>query len=211
MAQTKSTITKADLPKDVFGLKVEDTKLLTEAVRAFRANQRKVSAKTLTRGLVSGGGRKPWRQKGTGKARAGSIRSPIWRGGGVVFGPLGIENYQIKLSKKSRRLAIKQALSLKADAGLVEQIADIKLASHKTKELNAKLIKHMGQRTLLISDDTDINLKRAAKNLPRVNLAAPKKLNVYDVLAADKILLTQAAKTDIINWLSDAKKTTGDK
>lgn len=211
MAQTKSTITKADLPKDVFGLKVEDTKLLTEAVRAFRANQRKVSAKTLTRGLVSGGGRKPWRQKGTGKARAGSIRSPIWRGGGVVFGPLGIENYQIKLSKKSRRLAIKQALSLKADAGLVEQIADIKLASHKTKELNAKLIKHMGQRTLLISDDTDINLKRAAKNLPWVNLAAPKKLNVYDVLAADKILLTQAAKTDIINWLSDAKKTTGDK
>src|SRR5687767_2813315 len=112
MAEAKTAAPKTALPKEVFSVNVPNHELLKLAYDAYLANNRLASATTLQRGEVSGGGKKPWKQKGTGRARVGSIRSPLWRGGGIVFGPRGNENYRIKISKTSKRVAIRQALTL---------------------------------------------------------------------------------------------------
>ncbi|NCU39275.1 50S ribosomal protein L4, partial [Candidatus Saccharibacteria bacterium] len=108
----ESTTTKTTLPKDIFGVEVPNHELLKLAYDSYLANSRGANATTLRRGEVRGGGKKPWKQKGTGRARFGSTRNPIWRGGGIVFGPLGNENYTKKLSKTAKRVAVRQALTL---------------------------------------------------------------------------------------------------
>lgn len=201
-----STGTKASaaltLPKEVFGEEVKNHRLLQEAYRAYLAAGRAQSAKTLMRGEVRGGGKKPWRQKGTGRARVGSIRSPIWRGGGVTFGPTGNENHKIKLSLKAKRKAIRQALTLKATDGQIMVIEDFKVKDAKTKSA-AGLLAKLGtaRRTLLVIETKTPELVRSTGNLAGVELVAAKYLNVFKVLNADHIIITKPALLVIKDWL----------
>lgn len=190
-AGTKAT-TPAKLDKAVFGVEAKNHDLLKAAYTAYLANGRENLAVSKTRGLISGGGRKPWKQKGTGRARFGSSRNPIWRGGGIVFGPTGLENYSKQLNTKAKRLAVRQALSLKADNVVV--IEDIVSKEGKTAEL-AKLLNKIDAKrnVLIIVDNKTPELVRAAKNIPGVNVVNCMYVNVYDVLNADCILFNQAA------------------
>lgn len=188
------------LPAEVFDLKVDNHQLLKTAYDAYLANSRSSGAKTKTRGLVRGGGRKPWRQKGTGRARFGSIRNPIWRGGGIAFGPTGQENYQIKLSKRDKRLAICQALSLQNQADLIK-VLDLK-TSGKTKEIVETMTKEKIEgRLLIITDKKTPELTRATANLQQVKLVSAMYLSVFDVLNADQIWIESAAVDKLAEWL----------
>ena len=196
--------TAATLPKEVFGEKVENHELLKQAYEGYLANGRQNAASTLTRGNVRGGGRKPWRQKGTGRARHGSIRSPIWRGGGVTFGPLGDENYTKNLTKKANRKALRQALSLSTDK--ISVIDSIESKDGKTSEV-AKLLKKIGaeRRTLLVVDEKSENLDRATGNIQNVKLVHANYLNVYDIMNADSVIVTKKSLDLIKEWLGGAK------
>ena len=201
----KSTQTTA-LPGEIFDIEVKNHQLLHEALRAYQANRRQVSAKTKSRGEVRGGGKKPWRQKGTGRARAGSLRSPIWRGGGVIFGPTGNENYRVILPTKAKRLAIKQALSLKAADGAVKLVEELPVAEGKTKELAQFIDKlKIDRYILLVVDKKTAPLSRAANNLANLKLASAQYLNVFDVLRSDHILMTKPALRVVQDWLAAAK------
>ena len=183
--------TKIEVMSRVFGLEVDNHQLLKTAYRAVLANRRQASAQTKTRRQVRGGGRKPYRQKHTGQARAGTIRSPLWRGGGVVFGPTGQQNYQIQLTKKSRRLAIRQALSLKKDQ---ISLIDSLVTDGKTRTLKKLLDKlQLKRRILLVDVELDQLLSRSAANLAQVSLKRVSYLTVVDLLDADRIVLTKAA------------------
>ena len=205
-AGTKAT-TAAKLDKSVFEVAVKDHTLLKDAYVAYMSNGRDNFAQVKTRGLVSGGGRKPWKQKGTGRARFGSSRNPIWRGGGIVFGPTGEENYTKKLNVKAKRLAIRQALSLAASANKLVVIEDISSRDGKTSEL-AKLLAKVGatRRTLIAVDHKSDELVRASRNLGDVKIAQANYLNVYDILNADTIVLTQKGLDVITNWLKQEAK-----
>jgi large subunit ribosomal protein L4 len=160
----------------------------------YLANGRDNLAVTKTRGLVRGGGKKPWKQKGTGRARTGSLRSPIRIGGGTIFGPTGQEAYAKQMNAKARKLAVRQALSLAADSGKIAVIDDIVAKSGKTAEV-AKLLAKLeatGSVLLVVADKSD-ELTRACKNLAGVKLAGAQYVNVYDVLNADKTIFTKAA------------------
>lgn len=166
--------------------------LLHEVVSAYLANQRKGCASTKTRGEVSGGGRKPWRQKGTGRARAGSIRSPLWCHGGVVFGPKP-RDYHINLPKKKLRKALAQALAAKAD--LVKVIENLEFKEAKTKDM-VKILKKAGLangKVLLIVEKIDKNLWRISKNIPYLHLVERRNLNTYDVLDCKNLFFTVEA------------------
>ncbi len=202
---TKAT-TPAKLDKQVFGVKPKNHELLKSAYVAYMANGRGNFAQTKTRGLISGGGRKPWRQKGTGRARAGSIRSPIWRGGGVVFGPTGEENYTHKLHTTAKRQAIRQALSLGAEANKIIVIEDFKVKDAKTAEA-VKLLNKIGatkQTLLVVANKTD-ELVRSVRNLQHVKLVQARYINVFDTLNADHIVLTSEANQTVTDWLGDSK------
>ena len=192
---------KTTLPKSVFAVEVRNHELLKLAYDAYLANNRLASATTKQRGEVRGGGKKPWRQKGTGRARFGSIRNPIWRGGGIVFGPRGNENYTKKISKTSKRVALRQALTVKADKVLV---ADIKTTG-KTAEV-AKFLKenNLNRRVLIVAEKTD-ELIRATNNISEVLLVSPMYLNVFDILNADHIVIAPKAIETIENWLGGEK------
>jgi large subunit ribosomal protein L4 len=159
------------------------------------ANQRQGTACTKTRAEVRGGGRKPWRQKGTGRARAGSSRSPLWRGGGVTFGPKP-RDYSIKMNRKERRLALRTALVSRAtDLIVVENFAE-QLAKPKTKELVAALGRwgiESGAKVLIITGERDENIYLSARNVENLRLISADNLNVYDLLHADQIIATEAA------------------
>lgn len=199
------TSTKATLPKNVFDVKVENHELLKVAYDAYLANNRLASATTKTRGEVSGGGKKPWKQKGTGRARFGSTRNPIWRHGGVVFGPLGNENYTKKLSTTSKRVAVKQALSLANKAKKIS-LQDIKTTG-KTAEVAAFLRDNKFTRnTLIVVDDKTPELIRATANLQNVIVTRSTYLNVYNILNADHILIAPAAIKTIETWLDGEKE-----
>lgn len=156
---------------------------------------RQGTASSKTRAEVRGGGRKPWRQKGTGRARAGSIRSPLWRGGGVIFGPKP-RDYDVKMNRKERRLALRTALiSRSEDLIVVEEFAD-KLPRPKTKELLSAIARwgvEPDSTVLLIVDQRDDNVYLSARNVETIKLIAVNQLNVYDLVAADKIVTTAAA------------------
>lgn len=190
---SKST-KKASLPKEVFGLEVSDHGLLKQAYLAAQSNGRVSSSSTKTRGEIRGGGRKPWRQKGTGRARVGSIRSPIWRGGGIVFGPKLIKNYHKKINKNAKKRALMQALSLKTTSNslvVVESLPEYK----KTKEMVSFLGKVAGDSrgTLIITAATNENLKRSCNNLSAVQIVTAAYLSVPRVLDADLIVIESAA------------------
>lgn len=193
MAETK-------LNKDIFEVTVKNHALLKKAYDAYLANSRSSHAKTLTRGLVRGGGKKPWRQKGTGRARFGSIRNPIWRGGGIVFGPTGNENHTIRLSKQEKRVALTQALTLKHQAGLIK-VLEYKTTG-KTKEMADFLAKNkLEGRVLLVAGEKTPELIRATRNLAEAKLVSAMYLNVFDILNADAIVIDQAGLDKINNWL----------
>ena len=192
---------KVKLPSSVFAVQVPNHELLKLAYDAYLANNRLASATTKQRGEVRGGGKKPWRQKGTGRARFGSIRNPIWRGGGIVFGPRGNENYTKKISKTSKRVALRQALTVKAENVLV---SDIKTTG-KTAEV-AKFLEDnkLNRRVLIVAEKTD-ELIRATNNISEVLLVSPMYLNVFDLLNADHIVIAPKAIETIENWLGGDK------
>lgn len=168
-------------------------------------NARQGTASTKTRAEVSGGGRKPWRQKGTGRARAGSIRSPLWRGGGVIFGPKP-KDYQIKMNRKERRLAMRTALmSRSEDLIVVEEFGD-KLPRPKTKELVGAIGRwgvESESKVLLILSQKEENVYLSARNIANVKLISANNLNIYDLLMADKIVTTSSALAKIQEVYSD--------
>jgi large subunit ribosomal protein L4 len=199
---TKSTA-PLKLPANIFDVEVKNHKLLKDAYVAYLANGRQNSAKTLTRGDVSGGGIKPWRQKGTGRARFGSSRNPIWRGGGVAFGPTGIENYSHKLNVKAKHKALCQALSLAVQSENLIIIETFK-TDGKVKDTVSLLEKLGAKRNVLIvvSILNDL-VKRATNNLPDVKAMYVKNLTVFDVMNADKIILSKKSVAIIKSWLGD--------
>ena len=159
------------------------------------ANARQGTAKAKTRSEVRGGGRKPWRQKGTGRARAGSIRSPLWRGGGVIFGPQP-RDYSIKMNKKERKIALATAFQSRSEELVVVEDFASQLEKPKTKTLLAALDRwgvEAGTKTLLILGDRDQNTYLSARNVPNLKLLVADQLNVYDLLHADQVVATSSA------------------
>lgn len=179
------------LKDDIFGVEVHES-VLHDAVVMQLAGRRLGTHDTKTRSEVSGGGRKPWRQKGTGRARHGTIRSPIWRGGGIVFGPHP-RDYSYSLPKKVRRLALKSALSVKVNSGDILVLDELKLDQPKTKEMAAILNNLKIDDALLVTADKDESVEKSARNIPNIKPMAATGLNVYDILAYNKLVMTRDA------------------
>ncbi len=198
--------TAAKLDKQVFGVMPENHDLLKLAYVAYLANGRENLAVTKTRGLVSGGGRKPWKQKGTGRARFGSPRNPIWRGGGIVFGPTGEENYTKKIHTAAKRQAIRQALSLAASEDRLKIVEAFESKDGKVAAAVALLNKIDAKGSVLLAlEHKDENVMRATNNLPKVKLVQATYLNVYDILNADTIVMSEKALAMVHDWLGGAK------
>lgn len=198
--------TAAKLDASVFGVKVTNHELLKQAYETYLANGRINLAVTKTRGLVSGGGKKPWKQKGTGRARFGSSRNPIWRGGGIVFGPTGEENYSKKLPVATKRQALRQALSLASDRLIV--IEKLSSKEGKTSDIVKLLIKlGVNRSALIVVTDKTPELVRATANLQDVKLVTATYVNVYDIMNANHLVLTSDALKSIQEWLATATKT----
>lgn len=201
MAESTTPAKATTLPKSVFGVDVPNHELLKVAYDSFLANSRGANATTLQRGEVRGGGKKPWKQKGTGRARFGSTRNPIWRGGGIVFGPRGNENYTKKISKTSKLVALRQALTLANDAKKII-VKDISTTG-KTSEIAKFLADNKcARRTLLVVDEKTPELLRATNNIQEVLLIRATYLNVYHVLNADHIVMTPSAVKAVEAWLA---------
>jgi large subunit ribosomal protein L4 len=186
-----------ELNDAVFGVEVNEA-VMHQAVVMQLANQRLGTAATKTRGLVRGGGRKPWRQKGTGRARSGSTRSPIWVGGGTVFGPQP-RSYAYSMPRKARRLAIKSALSAKVQAGELMVMEDLAINEPKTKTVVNMLdsLKVGDDKALIITAAVDENVEKSSRNIPGVKNITSLGLNVYDILYHDKVLITKDAVSKI--------------
>lgn len=199
--------TAAKLDKSVFDVEVKSHDLLKQAYITYLANGRENLAKTLRRGEVRGGGKKPWKQKGTGRARFGSIRVPIWRGGGITFGPLGNENYSKQLPTSAKRTAIRQALSLKQQAGNLVVIEAFAPKDNKTAEAVA-LLEKIGatKNVLLVVDNKTPEINRSVSNLSNVRLSHAMYLNVRDILDADTVVLTEKAVEIVTEWLKKEAK-----
>ena len=197
MADTK-------LPKEIFAVEVTNHELLKLAYDSYLANARLSSATTEQRGEVSGGGKKPWKQKGTGRARFGSSRNPIWRGGGVVFGPRGNENYTKSLSKTAKRVAVKQALTLANEAKKIA-IDDIKTTG-KTAEVAKYLADNkLNRKVLVVVSEKTPELMRASNNIQNVLVVSANYLSVYHILNADHIVLSAKAVPVLESWLVGGK------
>lgn len=201
MADAKTAAAKTvALPKEVFNVEVTNHELLKLAYDSYLANSRKASATTLQRGEVRGGGKKPWKQKGTGRARFGSSRNPIWRGGGVVFGPRGNENYTKRLSTGSKRVAVKQALSLANEAKKII-IKDIKTTGKTAEVIKFLDDNKLNRRVLVVVDEKTPELIRATNNIQNVLLIRANYLSVYHILNADHIVLSAASVPVLKTWL----------
>lgn len=195
--------TPAKLAKDIFALEIDSHELVRSAYEMHLANGRVNLATTKTRGEVRGGGRKPWRQKGTGRARFGSSRVPIWRGGGITFGPLGEENYSKSMNKKAKKLAIRQALTLKADNIMI--IEDF-VTKGKTSEAKALLSKiGADKRSLIVLSEISDEVARSTDNMPDVSLIRANYLNVYELINADHVVMTKSALEVVNEWLGGSK------
>ncbi len=190
-----SEVARVALPA-LFSSPVNDD-LLFEQVLAQRASRRQGDAATKTRGLIRGGGAKPWRQKGTGRARAGSSRSPIWRGGGTIFGPQP-RSYGYRLPRAARRAALMSALAQKQRDGLIKVIDELRFSEPKTKAMRTTL-EALGvcESCLIIIPAGDRNVELSARNLPRVLVQAVEGLNVYDVLRHKHLLVSKEALSAI--------------
>lgn len=183
-----------DLPKSLFEAEINEF-AVHEVVVAYLANQRQGTVNTKERSDVAGGGKKPWKQKGTGRARAGTIRSPLWRGGGTVFGPHPRE-HRVKVNKKVKRVALKSSLSSRAQSGDVLVIKSLAFDAPKTKTF-AGVLKNMDayprKKTLVVLDKATEATVKSARNVAGVRLTAADKVNTYDVVWADKIVVTSDA------------------
>jgi large subunit ribosomal protein L4 len=206
VATFTSTGTKASTPakldKKVFGVDVKNHDLLKVAYLAYAADSRQGAPGVKTRGKVRGGGAKPWRQKGTGRARVGSSRTPVWRGGGVVFGPTGNENHTKKISTASKRTALRQALTLAEKAGKINVIDKFESKDGKTA-VTVKLLDKLGLKgnTLIVVDQWNDLTYRSTRNIPHAAVKRANYLSVYDILNADNLLVTSSALEIINNWL----------
>lgn len=185
-------IGSVELSSDVFGQEVNKS-VLHQVVVNYLANQRQGTQSTKTRTEVRGGGIKPWRQKGTGRARQGSIRAPQWTGGGVALGPKP-RDYRYKLNKKVRRLAVKSALSAKAEANEIIVIDGLKMDEIKTKTM-ASLLKKIGadKKSLIVTKESDENVYRSARNIKNVKVSYVDVLNTYEILNAEKFVASKDA------------------
>ena len=190
--QSGSKVGEIDLKDTIFGIE-PNNHILFEAIVMQRASMRQGSHKVKNRSEVRGGGRKPWRQKGTGRARQGSIRSPQWRGGGTVFGPVP-RSYSYKLPKKVRRLAIKSALSTKVLEENIIVLDALTLDAPKTKEM-INVLKNLSvdKKALIVTEAIDDNIALSARNIPGITVVSAAGVNVLDVIAHEKLIMTKAA------------------
>ncbi len=184
-------IKELTVPETVKNLSIS-IPLLSEVVSTYLSNQRAGTASTKTRGEVSGGGRKPWRQKHTGRARHGSIRSPLWRKGGVVFGPKS-KSWRIKLPNKKIKKALKMAIKSKIDSNELLVLQELKISSKKTKEVKKILdnFKINKEKVLIITENIDENLKLAARNIENLKILPISSINTYEILRANKVFITE--------------------
>jgi len=203
VAKTPATSSSTTLPKEIFAVEIPNHQLVKLAYEAYLANGRNNYAKTLKRGEVSGGGRKPWKQKGTGRARFGSSRNPIWRKGGVAFGPTGNENYTKTIPVGAKRVALRQALSM---ANTAKSISVIE--APKTTGKTAEVVKYLADHkvapkdnVVLVVDTKTAELTRASGNIGNLQIVQATYLNVFTILNADKILMTKAAVKAVQEWL----------
>ena len=191
----------------IFGLKVENHELLKTAYDAYLANSRSSHAKTLKRGEVRGGGKKPWKQKGTGRARFGSTRNPIWRHGGVAFGRTGEENFTKKISKQAKRQAVCQALSIKnKDKAVIVLETPVKLTG-KTKDA-VKVLKDLKlekKNVLAVAAEKTPEVLRSTNNIANLKLVRASYLNVFDIMNADAIVFSEAGLKATNEWLKGDK------
>jgi len=180
-------VSDVELDDRVFGAKVNPF-LFYEVVRMNLASQRKGSAATKNRKLVRGGGAKPWRQKGTGRARAGSRRSPLWKGGGTIFGPMP-KDYSFSLPEKARRAALRGALSLKRQEGKLILLENFELEGFKTRQALEVLKRFQVEDALIVTDEKNPFLKRSTRNIPGIQVLRYEGLNVYDILNHEHLIL----------------------
>ncbi len=196
--QKGESVGEIELNSKIFEVK-PSKHLIAEAVRIQLSNARKGTSHTKTRGEVAGGGRKPWKQKGTGRARAGSTRSPIWRHGGVTFGPRSSRNWELKLNKKAKTKALFMSLSDKAQDGRLVVVENIELSAPKTKEFIKVMkdlkgaFKDMGKKTLFLLPKKDEVLVRASRNIPTISPTLANSLNVVDVLKSSSLVILKDA------------------
>jgi large subunit ribosomal protein L4 len=197
VSQTREARGNVEVPAAVLAGPVREH-LLYEAVRSQLASRRAGTASTKTRAFVSGGGKKPWKQKGTGRARAGSIRSPIWAGGAVVFGPQP-RDYSYRLPKSARRAALKSALAARHADGHLLVVEDLRLAEAKTKRM-VECLRGLGIEgsALLVLGEVDVSVARACRNLPNVKVLPAGALNVVDVLRHANLVMTRDALTRVV-------------
>ena len=186
-----SEVGSIELNDSIFAVEV-NTHVMHQAVVQYLANKRQGTQSALTRAEVRGGGRKPWRQKGTGRARQGSTRSPQWTGGGVVFAPKP-RDYSFKVDKKVKRLALKSALTTKVNDGKFVVVDEINLPEMKTKEM-VKVLNNLNvNKSLVVLEDANEKAVVAARNIPTVKTASVSTINVYDILKYDSVVVTKAA------------------
>ncbi len=188
---------KINLPEEIFGLGVKND-ILHTAVTNFLANQRQGTHATKTKGLVRGGGKKPWKQKHTGRARAGSIRSPLWRKGGTIFGPQP-RDYSYSMPKQAKKLALRAALSAKLTDGEITFIDDISIEKPRTKDM-VSIIKNLGlegQSLLIVIPEDNDAVKLSARNITGVHVTRTADLNAYSVVSHDRLLITKGAVAKI--------------
>ncbi|KQL34564.1 50S ribosomal protein L4 [Psychrobacillus sp. FJAT-21963] len=190
--QAGSSVGEIELNDKVFGIEPNES-VLFEAIIAQRASLRQGNHKVKNRSEVAGGGRKPWKQKGTGRARQGSIRSPQWRGGGIVFGPTP-RSYSYKLPKKVRRLALLSALSSKVNEESIVVLEGLAFDAPKTKEL-VKVLSNLSidKKALFVTADLDENVALAARNIPGITVVSATGINVLDLVGHEKLVMTKAA------------------
>ena len=193
--QNNKKVGDFELAPEVFGVEIQP-EILNMVVRSQRAAKRQGTHATKNRALITGGGRKPWRQKGTGRARAGSSRSPLWRGGATTFGPQP-RDYSFKVNKKVRKLALQMALSSRVSEEKLTVVKSIDLAEIKTKAF-ADVAGKLGMtKALIVAKDADEKLVLSARNMPHIKVIEADKLNVYDVLLYPELVMLEAAAQDV--------------
>jgi len=202
MAETTSRTTTTTLPKEVFAVEVPNHELLKLAYDAYLANGRGANATTLRRGEVRGGGKKPWRQKGTGRARAGTIRSPLWRSGGVTFAARTDQNHSLKLNRKMYRAAMRSILSELARQERLLVVESFDMDAPKTKDLVTKLNGYSVDSVLIVSEEVSENLYLSARNLHKVDVRDVANIDPVSLVGSDKVMVTVSALKQIEEMLA---------
>ncbi len=185
------TVGEIELKDEIFGVEVNEHLVHMSVVQQL-ANNRQGTQQAKTRGQVSGGGKKPWRQKGTGHARQGSTRAPQWKGGGVVFAPVP-RDYSFKLNKKEKRAALKSALTSRVEEGKIFVVDDLSMDEIKTKKFQETLDAFKLDKALVVLDELDQNLILSARNIPDVKTEQVNSINVFDILKYDSLLISESA------------------